>query len=402
MSKKIFKAIGLMSGTSLDGIDAAIITTDGDEIFEFGEFITVEYEPRLQERLRRAVVDKEVNDDELERDMTLAHADAVHQLLSLAQAPHGLAASMALPSEASLPHESSSSHESESVGEPAMSPRSGAPSERKQDAKGSDYIIGFHGQTIVHRPDLGWSNQIGDGELLAKETGIETVYDFRNEDMRHGGQGAPLVPVFHRAITHNVQKPIAIVNIGGVANVTWIRENGEMLAFDTGPGNAMINDIVKEHFGKDYDEGGKIAASGTVDEEILADYVEDEYFNIKPPKSLDRDHFNLDKVKDLEPKDAVATLTAFTAMSIMMSNSYFDNPVEKFYICGGGRHNARIMQTLGARAAPIEEIGHNGDAFEAQAFAYLAVRAKLGLPITFPSTTGCKDSPVRGIAKISG
>ena len=364
MDKKIFKAIGLMSGTSLDGIDAAIITTDGEEIFEFGEFITVPYEQSLYERLHKAVADKEVNDDTLERDMTLAHADAVKKVLAM---------------------------DSERSEASALSAQSHAPLE---------LIIGFHGQTIIHRPDLGWSNQIGDGELLAKETGIETVYDFRNQDMRHGGQGAPLVPVFHRAITHGVEKPVGIVNIGGVANVTWIRQNGEMLAFDTGPGNAMINDIMKREFGKEYDDSGKVAASGIVDEEILAEYVEDEYFKTHPPKSLDRDHFNLERVKDLKPEDAVATLTAFTAMSIMMSNSYFDTPVEKFYICGGGRHNKRIMETLGERAAPIEEIGHNGDAFEAQAFAYLAVRAKLGLPITFPSTTGCKESPTKDTARM--
>ena len=369
MDKKLFKAIGLMSGTSLDGIDAAIITTDGEEIFEFGEFLTVPYTDELRERLHKAINDKEVRDDELERDMTLAHVAVVKQLLTPPTPPNRGGFSDSTP--------------------PLLG------------GVGGVDVIGFHGQTIIHRPDLGWSNQIGDGELLAKETGIETVWDFRNEDMRQGGQGAPLVPVFHRAITKDIEKPVAIVNIGGVANVTWIRGNGEMLAFDTGPGNAMINDIMKREFGQDFDEGGKVAASGVVDEDVLADYVEDEYFKQKPPKSLDRNHFNIDKVANLSPQDAVATLTAFTAMSIMMSNSYFDNPVEKFYICGGGRHNKRIMETLGANAAPIEEINHDGDAFEAQAFAFLAVRAKLGLPITFPSTTGCESSPKENIAKIS-
>lgn len=352
MAGKLIKAIGLMSGTSLDGIDAAIVTTDGEEIQEFGEFITVPYEDGLRERLRTAITDKEVNDDSLERDMTLAHVEAVKQL--------GVEAD----------------------------------------------LIGFHGQTIIHRPDLGWSQQIGDGELMAKELGITTYYDFRNEDMRHGGQGAPLVPVFHRAITSHLLRPLAIVNIGGVANVTWIRANGEMLAFDTGPGNAMINDIMKREFGQDFDDGGEVAARGTIDEEVLAQYVEDEYFKAPPPKSLDRNHFSLDPVKHLKPEDAVATLTAFTAMSIMMSNSYFDNPVEKFYITGGGRLNKRIMQTLGDKAAPIEDIKLggkplNGDAFEAQAFAYLAARAHLDLPITFPSTTGCKTSPTENIAKLA-
>lgn len=346
MAREILKAIGLMSGTSLDGIDAAIIETDGEEITSFGEFITLPYEDGLRERLRKAINDKEVEDEKLEYDMTIAHAEAIKKL---------------------------------------------------SDYQSAD-IIGFHGQTIIHRPDLGWSNQIGDGALLAAETGIEVVNDFRNEDMRHGGQGAPLVPVFHRALTKNLEHPVAIVNIGGVANITWIRANGEMLAFDTGPGNAMINDIVKQCFNMDYDEGGKIAANGTVDEEVLAEYTSNAFFNQKPPKSLDRNNFSLDPVRHLSPEDAVATLTAFTALSIMMSNTYFENPVEKFYITGGGRLNARIMETLGSKAEPIEAIGHNGDAFEAQAFAYLAVRAKYGLPITFPSTTGCKQSPTENIA----
>ncbi|PIR32015.1 MAG: anhydro-N-acetylmuramic acid kinase [Alphaproteobacteria bacterium CG11_big_fil_rev_8_21_14_0_20_44_7] len=380
MTREIIKAIGLMSGTSLDGIDAAIITTDGDKIFEFGEFITVPYEESLRERLRAAVDTKEVQDDSLERDMTYAHVAAVKKVLAMDSISYNR-------------------QRSESEDEPALSVAQQQPMQKSGDFCGADIkIIGFHGQTIIHRPDLGWSLQIGDGQLLANETGIEVANDFRNPDMRMGGQGAPLVPVFHRALTEELPRPIAIVNVGGVANVTWIRGNGEMLAFDTGPGNAMINDIMKKYFDKDFDDGGKIAASGIVDEEVLSSYVDDEYFKIKPPKSLDRNHFSLDKVAHLKPEDAVATLTAFTAISIMMSNSYFDNPVDKFYITGGGRHNKRLMETLGNKAEPIEAIGHNGDAFEAQAFAYLAVRAKYGLPITFASTTGCKELVTENLA----
>jgi anhydro-N-acetylmuramic acid kinase len=229
---------------------------------------------------------------------------------------------------------------------------------------------------------------------------MPVVNDFRSSDIRAKGQGAPLVPIFHKAITEPLPKPIAIVNIGGVANITWVSAMGELLAFDTGPGNAMINDIMKRHFGKEYDESGEIASRGTVDEEVLAEYLYDAYFMVHPPKSLDRNHFNLDLVKDLKPEDAVATLTALTAISIMMSNTFFNEPVPKFYIAGGGRLNKRIMETLGDRAEPIEAIGHNGDAFEAQAFAYLAVRVLRNLPISFPSTTGCKYSPISEIARI--
>jgi len=359
------RAVGLMSGTSLDGIDAAIITTDGETITEFGEFVTIPYTEEFKARLRKALAEGRnwkpgtneeiLSDKELEHDLTVLHAEAVKKLV----AKTGI----------------------------------------KPD------IIGFHGQTIIHKPHDGFTWQMADGELLAQLTGIDIVSDFRMADVRAGGQGAPLVPVFHKAITEGLPKPIAIVNIGGVANITWISEGAatgsNLLAFDTGPGNAMINDIMRQHFNLDYDDGGAVAARGNVDEDVLAEYLTDDYFKKKPPKSLDRNHFTLEHVKDLKPEDAVATLTAFTALSIMMSNSYFDKPVPKFYITGGGRHNKRIMQTLGDRAEPIEVIGHNGDAFEAQAFAYLAVRVKYGLPITFPSTTGCKASPVKNIARIS-
>lgn len=357
------KAIGLMSGTSLDGIDAAIITTDGDTIAEFGEFVTIPFSEEFRARLRKALeegkslivnhssfIEKNdqrltINDQRLEHDLTMLHADAVKKL--------GVKAD----------------------------------------------IIGFHGQTIIHKPHDSFTWQMGDGALLAKLTGMDVINDFRMPDIRAGGQGAPLVPIFHKAITEALPKPIAIVNIGGVANITWIAEDGSLLAFDTGPGNAMINDIMKRYYGKDYDEDGDVAERGVVDEDVLAEYLDDSYFKVKPPKSLDRNHFTLEHVKDLKPEDAVATLTAFTALSFMMSNSYFDKPVPKFYITGGGRLNKRIMQTLGDRAQVIEAIGHNGDAFEAQAFAYLAVRAKYGLPITFPSTTGCKASPLKDIAQ---
>lgn len=348
-----------MSGTSLDGIDAAEITTDGETITEFGDFVTIPFTEDFRARLRKALSEGRewkpgtnqqiLSDKELEHDLTVLHAQAVKKL--------GVKAD----------------------------------------------IIGFHGQTIIHRPHDGFTWQMGDGELLAKMTGMDVVNDFRMADIRAGGQGAPLVPIFHKAITQNVPKPVAIVNIGGVANVTWIPEDGSLLAFDTGPGNAMINDIMKRYYNKDYDDNGEVAASGNVDEVVLAKYLMDDYFYQKPPKSLDRNHFTLDLVKDLKPEDAIATLTAFTSLTILMSNYYFMNsdakPVSKFYIAGGGRHNKRIMKTLGGRAEPIESIGHNGDAFEAQAFAYLAVRVKNGLPISFPTTTGCKHSPVIDIAR---
>lgn len=369
MNNQQLTAIGLMSGTSLDGIDVAIIKTDGEIISEYGAFITVPYKDELRDRIRAEINNAKaygddrsgfagyqanVKDKTLEKDLTLAHAKAVNTLIKGAHV--------------------------------------------KPD------IIGFHGQTIIHKPnlapELAFTWQMGDGKLLAEKTKCMVVNDFRSEDVRAGGQGAPLVPVFHRAITHDLPRPIAIVNIGGVANITWVCDTGKMIAFDTGPGNAMINDIMKKYFGKEYDAGGDVADRGRVHEDIVEEYLADEYFVQEPPKSLDRNHFTLDRVANLKPEDAVATLTAFTARSILKSREYFDKPVEKFYITGGGRLNHKIMTLLGEKAEAIENIGHNGDAFEAQAFAYLAVRAIKNLPISFPTTTGCKESPIENIAQI--
>ena len=391
-------AVGLMSGTSLDGIDAAVITTDGETIFEFGEFVTIPYSEDFRDRLRKAI-DKA-------RNNTINNPHILNSFQDPSRDPEtssGYAGvGSGYPVAVSGARYAGLALEFAEM-EKDMTMRH---AEAVEKLKVKADIIGFHGQTIIHKPGEGFTWQMGDGARLAEMTGMDVMNDFRSADIRAGGQGAPLVPIFHKAITEKLPKPVAIVNIGGVANITWIAEDGlngnNLLAFDTGPGNAMINDIMKRYYGKEYDKNGEVAARGNVDEEVLARYLMDDYFYIKPPKSLDRNHFTLEYVKDLKPEDAVATLTAFTSLTILMSNYYFlntDKPVSKFYIAGGGRLNKRIMKTLGSRAEPIEAIGYNGDAFEAQAFAYLAVRAKYGLPISFPTTTGCKASPLKDIAR---
>ncbi len=347
-------AIGLMSGTSMDGVDAAVVVTDGRNIKEMGVFHSVAYSKDFRQKLRDMIAGRK-NNEQTERELTLIHAQAVADLLDKA----GLA---------------------------------------PQDVD----VIGFHGQTIDHRPDEGVTVQVGDGELLARECGIDVVCDFRSADVRAGGQGAPLVPLFHAALARDLPKSLAILNIGGVANVTYIggRSEEDIIAFDTGPGNAMIDDWVYQHTGQNYDENGRIAASGKVNEDILQELLSNPYFDIKPPKSLDRNHFSANAVRNLSLEDGAATLTAFTAETVAYGLKYFSEVPQKWYICGGGRKNPQLMQELSSRikttAEPAENIGLNGDAMEAQAFAFLAVRSRYGLNLSLPSTTGVSSSSVTG------
>jgi anhydro-N-acetylmuramic acid kinase len=254
------------------------------------------------------------------------------------------------------------------------------------------HCIGFHGHTILHRPETGRTWQIGDSALLARETGIDVVGDLRQADVAAGGQGAPLAPAYHGALAVPLEKPLAVVNIGGVANVTWIGRDGALLAFDTGPGNALIDDWVRRHTGAAADFDGRLAKNGSVDETVLAALLKHDYFNRPPPKSLDRDDFDAAPVAALSPADGAATLTAFTAAAVAQAKAVFPEPVVRWLICGGGRHNPALMAALagrlGAPVAPIEQAGRDGDALEAQAFGYLAVRSLRGLPLSWPTTTG--------------
>ena len=231
------------------------------------------------------------------------------------------------------------------------------------------------------------------------------VNDFRIADVKAGGQGAPLVPVYHMALAAHLEGSLAILNIGGVANVTWIGEGEEMLAFDVGAGNAMINDVAKREFALDFDEGGKLARKGIADGRALAEYMSHEFFAKVPPKSLDRNEFDLGLVSELEPHDQLATLTQFAVEGVMAAQRRFPAPVDAIYVTGGGRHNEFMMDSLrgqiaGAEVLNIDDLGLDGDALEAQAFAYLAARVLYELPITFPNTTGCKFSPVGNAAAI--
>jgi anhydro-N-acetylmuramic acid kinase len=353
----LWTAVGLMSGTSMDGIDAALVRTDGREHLEPLAFVSVPYTPAFRERLQ-GILGGVGDVIGVERALTILHGEAVRSLLRGA----GL--------------------------EP-----------------GQVDVVGFHGHTILHQPDLGRTWQIGDGPALASETGIDVVYDLRSADMDAGGQGAPLAPIIHRVMTAGEVRPTAVLNIGGVANVTWIGVDEEdMLAFDTGPGNALIDDWMARMTGAAMDVGGEAAARGRVYPVRLARLMSHPYFNRVPPKSLDRNDFDRlaeDALVGLSSDDGAALLTAFTVESVARGARHFREPPERWIVCGGGRRNATLMQgladTLDAPVGPVDDLGWDGDAIEAQAFALLAVRSRMGLPYSYPGTTGVSAPTVGGV-----
>ncbi|MBT4119143.1 MAG: anhydro-N-acetylmuramic acid kinase [Rhodospirillaceae bacterium] len=351
------RALGLMSGTSMDGIDAAIVETDGVRIHHRGPSIFLPYTEDWRARLRGAVADGAA-DEALIDGLTRLHAEAVQRCLA----------------------------------EAGLAPQ-------------SIDVIGFHGQTILHDPANGVTLQIGDGDLLAALTGVSVVSDFRGNDVAAGGEGAPLAPIIHCVLGQEQTRPLAVLNIGGVANVTWLGRGADassghhMLAFDTGPGNAMIDDWVRVHAGLDFDADGALAARGQVDQARLTALMQYSYFSRPPPKSLDRNEFDASNMDGCGLEDGAATLAAFTADSVAAAAEHFPEPVSQWIICGGGRKNGTIMALLAERlAAPVraaEDAGWDGDALEAEAFALMAVRSLKNMPISFPGTTGV-SSPLTG------
>jgi anhydro-N-acetylmuramic acid kinase len=340
-SPRLWRAIGLMSGTSLDGIDIAMIETDGGERVFPGPALTVPYEEAFRERLRSVLGGGPAA--EVEDELTRLHAAAIREFL------------------------------------------------RRHPATAVD-IIGFHGHTILHRPAERRTWQLGDGALLASLLGLDVVADFRSADIAAGGEGAPLAPLLHAALAAALPKPLAVLNIGGVANVTWIGEPSEILAFDTGPGNALIDDWVRRHTAAAADIDGALARAGCPSMPHVERLLASPFFDRPPPKSLDRDDFRAFVPADLSLEDGAATLTEMTAAAVAAAARYFPAPASEWLVCGGGRHNAALMAALGRRLGasvrPVEAVGWAGDALEAQAFAYLAVRSILGLPLSLPSTTG--------------
>ncbi len=358
------RAIGLMSGTSMDGIDIALIETDGEQRVRRFSGISVPYDDDFRGRLRQALRDAAGLFDRKARPGCLA---AVEQELTTRHA--------ALVTRF--------------IGNLALQPS-------------AIDVIGFHGQTVLHKPEAGLTVQLGDGGRLAELTGIDVVSDLRAADVAAGGQGAPLVPVYHRALVSGLpQRPIVVVNIGGVANVTWIGQRGELIAFDTGPGNAMIDDWMRSRAATAFDLEGKVAAEGRVREDYLAEYLRHSHFSAPPPKSLDRNAFPIELVDELTLADGAATLTALTAASIARSREHMPTEPALWVVAGGGRKNRTLMSMIAGRVenavVPAEAVGLDGDLLEAEAWAYLAVRSRLGLPVTFPGTTGVTRPMTAGV-----
>ncbi|RME97067.1 MAG: anhydro-N-acetylmuramic acid kinase, partial [Alphaproteobacteria bacterium] len=256
---------------------------------------------------------------------------------------------------------------------------------------------------ILHRPDKGYTVQLGNGQLLADLTGVEVVYDFRSRDVLAGGQGAPLAPAYHRALARAARliTPLVIVNIGGISNVTWVGRGGEILAFDAGPGNALLDDWVRRYADQPMDRDGRMARRGTVDESAVAAFLGQDYFSRKPPKSLDRHDFSAFLVEGLGPADGAATLTAITTEAIARAVDHMPKKPVQWVISGGGALNPVMMKMLKSRLKgrvdSAQALGWSVDYMEAEAFAFLAVRSCYNLPITFPGTTGVLEPMTGGV-----
>ena len=354
-------AIGLMSGTSLDGIDAALIDTDGEAhvrpIAFRGEVYSDTARAELAEATRMALT--------FDRPRASPSVVAAGELITRC---HVLAVQKLL---------------------------------RHAGVEAGDVdVIGFHGQTVAHRPDRGWTWQIGDGAAMAEATGITTVSDFRAADVDAGGQGAPLLPVYHQALAAELERPLAVLNLGGVANVTYVGES-ELVAFDTGPANGLIDSWVEAETGARFDAEGALAAQGRVDEAVLTAMLDHPWFDLPPPKSLDRNDFTIQPARGLSAADGAATLAAFTAATVALALRHLPVRPARLIVAGGGRHNptllAMIAQRTGLTPESSDSLGWNGDAVEAEGFAYMAVRTLRNLPISFPGTTGVPVPTAGGV-----
>ena len=361
-------AIGLMSGTSLDGIDVALLRTDGKAVVERGPSMGRPYDAAFRRRLQGALetakaigerTERPGDLTEIERDLTLRHGEAVRAFL----AENGL--------------------------------------------KPADIdVVGFHGQTVLHRPDAGLTVQLGDGGLLARETGIDVVHDMRANDMAHGGQGAPLIPAYHAALAAGLSgaagRAVVFVNIGGISNITFIGAEGTIVAYDSGPGNTLIDQWVEAHAGIPYDQGGMIASEGRIDPDLAERYLGHAFFTDPVRRSLDRNDFSPPSGAEASLEDGARTLAHVTAAAVIRSARHLPERPKLYVVCGGGRLNRVIMddlaalaETEGAEVVAAEAVGLDGDSMEAEAWAYLAARSLGGLPLTFPGTTGVK-APVTG------
>ncbi len=343
-----------MSGTSMDGIDLALIESDGKKQIKSTHFDYLAYDHDFKKRLEALIYNnpKLTEIKLLENELTLLHAKLVNDFLA----------------------------------------------KNKIDKSEIDLVV-FHGHTILHIPEQGITWQIGNSHLLAHAVGIDVVADFRTRDVVLGGQGAPLVPIYHFHLLADQPHPVAVLNIGGISNITYFQVDHEnaIEAFDLCFGNAPLDDLMKKKMNCDFDQDGKLAQSGNIDFVLAEKILENEIFNRKPPKSFDRDDFSslLSLVNNLKIEDALATFAFMHARAIQINLEFLSKKPKEIFVCGGGRKNAAIMGEM-QKLMPeivikaVEAIGLNGDAIEAEAFAFLGIRKLIGLPISFENTTGVK------------
>jgi anhydro-N-acetylmuramic acid kinase len=352
-------AIGVISGTSMDGVDVALIRSDGETRVEPGPGATFPYPEALAHALRAVAAspsEAEKPQVELERQVTDAHVAAVQAFL-----------------------------------------------ERFAVARESVALAGLHGQTILHRPRAHLTRQLCDGARAAAALKLDVISDFRSADVAAGGEGAPLAPVYHAAITAGLERPLMVLNWGGVGNVTWLGRRGEIIAFDTGPANAMLDDFLIRRRGVAFDADGALARAGRVDAFALDLMMRNAYFDRAPPKSLDRNHFAAlsATVEGLNDADGAATLGAFTVEATASALKHVPEAPKRWLVAGGGRRNAFLMRALADRLSvavePVEAMAFDGDALEAQCFAYLALRSRQGAPLSFPTTTGVPTPTTGGV-----
>jgi len=363
--KNLITAIGLMSGTSSDGIDASVIKSDGeDQVYFIGDYF-LPYEERTRFKIRKlkektnTILDLEINVAEianLEKEITLLHAQTINLLI-----------------------------------------------EKLKLRKSEINLIGLHGHTIFHSFRDKKTKQIGDAKFLSELTGLNIVCNFRKNDLKNGGQGATLVPIFHKLLQKKLKlkMPIIFVNIGGISNLTYLNEGDEIISFDSGPGNFLIDKILqlKSSNKIQFDEDGKIAFKGKVDKNILDSYLSDPYYESLPPKSLDVNDFNLSSIRSLSLENSTTTLSELTSLTIVNALDFFDYKPKEIILSGGGRKNKYILERIkklsNILTFNIDKYKINGDFVESQAFAYLAIRSFLKKPISFPKTTGV-SKPMTG------
>jgi anhydro-N-acetylmuramic acid kinase len=363
--KKLITAIGLMSGTSSDGIDASIIKSDGEGLLNLiGDFF-FPYEKKTKRKIRKLKEkinkpsDLEKNKIEissLEKEITILHSQAVNTLV-----------------------------------------------QKIKINKSAIDLIGLHGHTIFHSFLKKKSKQLGNGKVLSELTGINVIYDFRENDLKNGGQGAPLVPIYHKLLQKKLKlkTPVVFVNIGGISNLTYLNKDDEIISFDSGPGNFLIDKLLqlKSKDKIQYDKNGIIAFKGKIDQNILNSYLSDPYYKKFSPKSLDVNNFNLSPARRTSLENLVTTLSELTSLTIVNALNFFSGTPQEIILCGGGRKNKyiqkRIKKESNIRTIKIDDYKINGDFVESQAFAYLAIRSFLKKPITFPKTTGV-SKPMTG------